>query len=330
MEELTIADNYRPENSYYGPDFSLAAHFTDGVLPEQISEDEELQIIQTIASIINFARVNALHKFRFMLRYFAKYPPESGRPDEELREDIIKQYGDMYDLFGSRHLDVEQLLLEDWIGYNPGHALWFDGVGSFSEGLAFVVVGNKYGYIDTTGRIVISPQFEFPEGVTDGLASSLPISFSEGLAVVALNGKYGYINRLGRIEINPQFDSAKAFSDGLAWVLINGKYGYIDQRGDVVIQYDRLEFPLRADKYLERIDQSKVPKFPSVFAPSFSEGFAPVELMGEDEYPIYGYIDKTGEAVIEPVFHHGMEFLGRVCTSSYSQKGSYTSTMGIH
>ncbi len=204
---------------------------------------------------------------------------------------------------------------------NPGCGLWFDGAGSFSEGLAFVVVGNKYGYLDTTGRIVIRPQFELPH-TDDGLPYTKayleflelmgnPFSFSEGLAVVVLNGKYGYINKQGRIAIDPQFDSAKPFSDGLAWVSKNGKPLYINQQGKMVIRLDSLEFPLYAEKYLKRLDESElseVRKFPSSFAPSFSEGVAPVQRMGKDGYPIYGYIDKAGSIVIEAVFHHARNF----------------------
>ena len=121
FETLRIADNYRADDSYYGSDISIAAAFSDWYIPKKANEEEQLELTRTVAEIVNYARVNALHKFRFMLRYFAKYPPERGGPDEKLGQYINDKYGDMYVLFGSKVPEAEQqLLFEDWIGYwNP-------------------------------------------------------------------------------------------------------------------------------------------------------------------------------------------------------------------
>ena len=79
----------------------------------------------------------------------------------------------------------------------------FGSVGSFSEGLAVVVIGSyeegKYGFIDTKGNYVINPQFDSAD------------PFSEGLARVRIGsrkeGKYGFIDTKGNFVINPQFGS---------------------------------------------------------------------------------------------------------------------------
>ena len=64
---------------------------------------------------------------------------------------------------------------------------------SGSDKLARVVIGDKWGYINQEGEIVINPQFDFAS------------FFSEGLARVVIGGKNGYINQEGEIVINPQF-----------------------------------------------------------------------------------------------------------------------------
>ncbi|AFZ12463.1 S-layer domain-containing protein [Crinalium epipsammum PCC 9333] len=46
----------------------------------------------------------------------------------------------------------------------------FDAADSFSEGMAQVKIGNKWGYIDKTGKLVISPQFEEANAFSAGLA----------------------------------------------------------------------------------------------------------------------------------------------------------------
>ena len=123
-----------------------------------------------------------------------------------------------------------------------------------------VCVDGKWGYIDTTGAIVIKPKFDNAS------------RFSEDLASVKIDGKYGYIDKRGRFIINPQFEAAGVFSEGLASVtrLSDGKAGYINMKGEYVIE----------------------PQFDDV-AGIFVEGLAAVKI-GD----LYGYIDKTGKFVI--------------------------------
>lgn len=96
--------------------------------------------------------------------------------------------------------------------------------GSFSEGLALIKVGNKYGYINSSGNFAIQPQYDAAD------------SFSNGLAMVKIGDKYGYINLSGNLAIEPKFDWAGSFSNGLAVVKIGNKYGYINSSGNIVIQ----------------------------------------------------------------------------------------------
>ena len=96
----------------------------------------------------------------------------------------------------------------------------FDYAESFSEGLALVKVDEKCGFIDKKGTIVITPQFDYW-----GTAS-----FSEGLACVKVDGKCGFIDKKGTIVITPQFDYAESFSEGLALVKVDGKCCFIDKK----------------------------------------------------------------------------------------------------
>ncbi len=105
----------------------------------------------------------------------------------------------------------------------------------FSEGLKPVKNNEgKYGYIDESGKVVISYQF------MDAF------NFSEGLASIVVDGgKYGYINKAGGMVIEPRFQTALPFSEGLAAVDLGYHYyiddpvglnaGYIDHQGNFVI-----------------------------------------------------------------------------------------------
>ena len=75
-----------------------------------------------------------------------------------------------------------------------------------SKTLDRVRIGDKWGFADSTGKMVIDPIFDFTYG------------FSEGLAAVKVRGKWGYINPESEIVIKLQFDDAWPFSEGLAAV----------------------------------------------------------------------------------------------------------------
>ena len=83
-----------------------------------------------------------------------------------------------------------------------------------------ITENDKIGFIDSTGRVVISPQFRSAG------------DFSEGLASARLSGIYGYIDATGTFIIPPQFDYATPFSGGLAVVYLNGMPSYIHPNGE--------------------------------------------------------------------------------------------------
>jgi hypothetical protein len=142
----------------------------------------------------------------------------------------------------------------------------------------------KSGFIDSSGKVVIAPQFDSTRG------------FSEGLALVTRNGKKFFIDTSGRSVFEAKYDIVGNFSEGLAAVNIGetrianiglidnpGKWGYIDQTGQLVL-------PM---KYTH--------------AESFSEGLAAIRDGDRG-----AFIDHSGKIVFEvPLdvtlgFHEGV------------------------
>jgi thioredoxin-related protein len=95
---------------------------------------------------------------------------------------------------------------------------------TFAEGLASFESGNLYGFMDSSGKIVIKPQFE------------MTYSFSEGIAAVKKNGKWIYIDKTGKTVINPDgYMPSGSIHHGLAFVRTEDmRYGYIDRSGNFV------------------------------------------------------------------------------------------------
>lgn len=169
-----------------------------------------------------------------------------------------------------------ELLLNIPGGSNFAICPTFDQAFSFSEGRARVLLKDGFGWIDTSGKVIILPQaydYSYEE-------------FSHNLLAFVKQNKIGFMNTQGEVILSPQYSLVTNFSEGLAGAKLDQKLGYIDQTGAFVIQ----------------------PQFDSV--QPFKEGLAPVEIQGK-----WGYIDRTGNLIVHPQFDYAMPFsggLGRV------------------
>jgi len=107
----------------------------------------------------------------------------------------------------------------------------FDDANSFSEGLAAIKQGHRFGYIDKAGQTTIECRF------------TLARDFSEGLAKVEVEesrsgfpARAGFIDKEGNTAIPPQFHAASAFVNGLSFVSTEDSIGYINKSGEFVWQ----------------------------------------------------------------------------------------------
>ena len=96
-----------------------------------------------------------------------------------------------------------------WSCYNlngekqPGE---YEEVGLYQEGLAPVKVEDRWGFVDTQGKLVIPAQYKSVRG------------FSEGLAAAKLNSKWLYIHKDGTPLIGASIKDPRDFHQGVAVV----------------------------------------------------------------------------------------------------------------
>jgi hypothetical protein len=171
-----------------------------------------------------------------------------------------------------------------------------------------VVLHRKVGYVDTTGKMVITPQFVDGEPFHEGLAL---VYTTWGINILGhtegwdLFRRAGYIDHSGKIVIGPRLaENANSFSEGVAafqpGVASPGKaqWGYLDKTGEWAIQ----------------------PRFE--IASDFSEGVAAVKVSigreADQKEPTYkwGYIDHSGNFVISPQFYGARPFRNGVAAVS--------------
>ena len=104
----------------------------------------------------------------------------------------------------------------------------------FSEnGLAAVRLNDKWGYIDTTGKFVIEPKFQYAGSFRNGMAQ---------VKVIINDEKWECIDTTGKTVPAPDCYACGYFENGFATFRKNGKVGIIDTTGKIIIEpkYDEI------------------------------------------------------------------------------------------
>ncbi len=135
----------------------------------------------------------------------------------------------------------------------------FDDAEHFSEGLALVKVGNKFGYIDKSLALRdISGVEDLTLSNEDSTSKSIfsispkfddAFSFYEGFARVGVKGKYGCIDKRGDYIIEPAFDYIYGYSNRTMLVQLSDKYGFITKRGEYIVEPILDEMPVSGVDY---------------------------------------------------------------------------------
>ena len=129
---------------------------------------------------------------------------------------------------------------------------------AFSEDLAWVVLNDKWGFIDKNGKEITPLKYDKVE------------PFRENIARVRLNGRWGYIDKTGKEIVRLIYNDAMDFKGELAAVKSNRKWGFIDKNGTVIITF----------------------KYDEIFS-GFIGGYAGCKLNNK-----WGFIDNTGKEII--------------------------------
>ena len=178
-----------------------------------------------------------------------------------------------------------------------------------------VRVNSLYGFMDRTGKMIVTPQYSQAGFFVDGLA----LTGTTGERI-----KWGYIDKSGKYFVYPAYTDASNFSEGIAFVVSeNGEPQAIDKNGTVKFtvkdaeQVQNFRDGLAAYSILTGtgeqwgfLDKEGKTMIPPKFAGTgfFSDGFCPV--VNEDGK--WGYINKEGNVAIDYKFDNVSPFYGSV------------------
>ena len=167
------------------------------------------------------------------------------------------------------------------LGYIDESGSWaiepsYFSAGNFSEGLAAVKdESGQFGYINSDGEWVIEPAYVDVRAFSGGLATAAVYEYDENGNWTQL--VWGYVRPDGTWAIDPVYYDCTSFSGGIATVAeVGHRWHIIDEGGNVL--YD---------------------ESPGMILGGFSAGLCSIV---DGVTSLRGYIDETGDTVIETQF----------------------------
>lgn len=107
----------------------------------------------------------------------------------------------------------------------------YDNCGAFSDSLAPVVINDKLGFIDRTGKVVIKCIYDVP--MYDDYDEGELYTFSDGLAPVCRDERWGFVDTTGKLVIPMKYSMVGNFENGKvkAWPGNGGDAVYLNKSG---------------------------------------------------------------------------------------------------
>lgn len=217
---------------------------------------------------------------------------------------------------------------------------YYDKVSELSDGMSRVTVNNKFGFIDSSGKLVINMIYDNAEDFHEGLAAiSKGGQWNEDGEYI--EGKWGFIDKTGKVIVPIIYDKVCDFNEGYAAVTKDNKLGFVNKSGDIVIplsygdpnHYDKFKFSegiaivvtgaIGDDELVYKAiktDGSVVFNLKYEYAKDFKEGMLAVATGGYWGYGggyylacsyndgKWGFIDNAGREIVSPTYDYVGDF----------------------
>jgi len=238
--------------------------------------------------------------------------PHSGYIDKSGRAVVAPEYltaKNFYEGFARVEIARKKWSFIDSTSYELITDTTFNSANDFSEGLATVKIGKKWGAINKNGKIIIEPQFieigQFKSGLAYAKAKTKKTLFGKQ------KSRYGYIDSTGNFIIKNKYKKCTDFKGELAFVKKRKYYAMINLKGNkksafkykniselneygiyrVTDRYKKLSLiNLEGKKIVRSGKYEKIGKF--------NEEMASVKKRKK-----YGFINTKGELIFKPTFN---------------------------
>ncbi|WP_239004455.1 WG repeat-containing protein [Lacinutrix sp. WUR7] len=199
----------------------------------------------------------------------------------------------------------------------------YDKTKAFNSGIAVVLSNKEWFYINTKGEKVL----------TD-VATDKIYDFTEGLAQIRQGDNVGFINTSGTVVIEPKFNKAFDFENGYAKVREGEKWGLVDKTGNYFVEtkYDGVSNAYNGNVVATLGESHGLiinGKFKKVDGAQKIWDFS---VNGDITYAKkndkIGFINKTGEWIIEPTYDKVRAFVNGLAPVSIDKQWGYINTSG--
>jgi len=112
----------------------------------------------------------------------------------------------------------------------------YSAAGYFNDGVVAFKKGDKWGYVDSTGKIVIPFELDAVKGYNAFSGEDTPYESSEGIITACKDGKFAFYTNDGKQLCDFVYDDATPCINGRIYAMSDGKWGIIS-----LVNYDKTE-----------------------------------------------------------------------------------------
>jgi hypothetical protein len=174
----------------------------------------------------------------------------------------------------------------------------------FSQNLFPFLRSGSWGFIDSTGKEIIAPKYKVAG------------FFMEGFALVQTEKGVGYIDKNDKVVIEDKYQNGYNFNEGYVTVMEDEDWGLINAKGEMVIPAKYAK-PLMVYDGMIKFKQERGlfstygfmnTKGDTVIYPKYERAgdFSNGLCMASTDGGKFGYIDKKGNWVIQPIYEIGV------------------------
>ena len=199
----------------------------------------------------------------------------------------------------------------------------FDKTKAFDSGIALVLKGKNWMYINTKGEQVLT-----------NISADKLYDFKNGYAIYRNGDGVGFIDTNGKVAVEPKFKKVFNFENGYAKVLEGDKWGLIDPSGNYFV---KTEYDGVSNYYNGNVVANKGESYGLIINGEFkaisgAQKIWDFSLNGSSTYAKkddkIGFIDGKGNWIVEPQYDKARAFINGLAPVLKGKEWGYINKSG--
>lgn len=191
----------------------------------------------------------------------------------------------------------------------------YQGIDALGDGVISVIEGDKIGFVDTLGNLLIEPSYIIEKTIFPEDKSQINV-FDNGACLVEVEGRYQLIDKQNRQIIPQEYEICSRVGDALA-IKKDGKFGIANSKGKILLYPQYLDISILIESKLysyKQITNSGMPMFglingkgeiltPAIYADfGLYNGKQATYLKAYTEQGGQALLDEEGNIIVPPIY----------------------------